>query len=144
ELDADGGDRGGTLGGPPLRWAGGSHPRQGLSGVAIPFETSYRSFWTGLGIVGGYLAAVLGLSFYIRGWIGPKLWRQLHRWTLVVFVLGVIHTIGAGTDAGTLWLTAILVATATPIALLTALRWLSTSEPGQGRRRRIPLPSEQF
>jgi sulfoxide reductase heme-binding subunit YedZ len=127
-----------------LALLGDSHLHPGLSGVAIPFETSYRSFWTGLGIVGGYLAAVLGLSFYIRGWIGPKLWRQLHRWTLVVFVLGVIHTIGAGTDAGTLWLTAILVATATPIALLTALRWLSTSEPGQGRRRRIPLPSEQF
>jgi methionine sulfoxide reductase heme-binding subunit len=127
-----------------LALLGDSYLHPGLSGVAIPFETSYRSFWTGLGIVGGYLAAVLGLSFYIRGWIGPKLWRQLHRWTLVVFVLGVIHTIGAGTDAGTLWLTVILVATAAPIALLTALRWLSTSEPGQGRRRRIPLPSEQF
>jgi len=127
-----------------LALLGDSYLHPGLSGVAIPFETSYRSFWTGLGIVGGYLAAVLGLSFYIRGWVGPKLWRQLHRWTLVVFVLGVIHTIGAGTDAGTLWLTVILVATAAPIALLTALRWLSTSEPGQGRRRRIPLPSEQF
>ena len=49
------------------------HP--GLSGITVPFAAAYRPFWTGLGIIGGWLAAVLGLSFYVRRWIGPRLWR---------------------------------------------------------------------
>ena len=47
-------------------------------------------------MLGGWLAALLGLTFYVRRWIGPKLWRQMHRWTLAVYVLAVIHTLGSG------------------------------------------------
>ena len=61
---------------------------------------AYKSLFTGLGIIGGWLAALLGLSFYLRKRIGPALWRKAHRATIVVYVLGVIHTLGAGTDAG--------------------------------------------
>ena len=134
-----------AIAGHGLALLGDSYLHPGLSGIAIPLAGSYRAFWTGLGIAGGYLAAILGLSFYVRGWIGPKLWRQLHRWTLAVYVFGVIHTIGAGTDAGAAWLIVVLVTTAVPVTLLTALRWLPGGNTGSRRpRRRIPLPSEQF
>ena len=39
------------------RWL---HP--GPAGIAVPFVMDYRPVYTGLGIVAGYLAAVLGLS----------------------------------------------------------------------------------
>jgi DMSO/TMAO reductase YedYZ heme-binding membrane subunit len=98
-----------------------------------------------LGVVGGWLAALLGLTFYVRRWIGPKLWRQMHRWTLAVYVLAVIHTLGAGTDARSFWLVAIVIATVAPLAVMAAIRLLPGDDPGPGRpRRRIPLPSEQF
>ena len=48
---------------------------------------AYRPLWTGLGIIGGYLAALLGLSFYARRRIGARLWRKAHRLTVVVYVL---------------------------------------------------------
>lgn len=122
-----------------------SYLRPGLAGIAVPFVMHHRPLWTGLGIVGGWLAAVLGLTFYVRRWIGPKLWRQLHRWTLAVYVLGVIHTLGAGTDARSFWLVVILIATAAPIAVMAAVRLLPSDDSASGRRRRqIPLPSEQF
>lgn len=129
-----------------LTLLGDSYLRPGLAGIAIPFVMHHRTFWTGLGIVGGWLAAVLGLTFYVRRWIGPKLWRQMHRWTLAVYVLGVVHTLGAGTDARSFWLLVILIATAAPIAVMAAVRLLpSDDDIGTGRRRRqIPLPSEQF
>jgi sulfoxide reductase heme-binding subunit YedZ len=134
-----------AIAGHGLALLGDTYLHPGLAGIAIPFTTSYRAFWTGLGIAGGYLAAILGLTYYVRGRIGPSLWRRMHRWTLGVYVLGVIHTIGAGTDAGTLWLIGILIATGAPIALLTAIRWLpSGTRQEQRPRRRIPLPSEQF
>lgn len=123
---------------------GDAYLRPGLAGIAIPFVMAHRPLWTGLGIVGGWLAAILGLTFYARRWIGPKLWRQMHRWTLVVYVLAVIHTLGAGTDAHSVWLVVILIATAAPVATLAAVRLLPSDEAGRRPRRRIPLPPDQF
>ena len=62
--------------------------RPGIAGITIPGAIDYRPLWTGLGIAGGYLAAALGLSFYIRKSIGPKLWRRAHRLTIIVYLLG--------------------------------------------------------
>ena len=70
----------------------------------------HEPVFTGLGIIGGYLAAILGLTFYVRRRIGTRRWRNLHRLTPLVYVLGVTHTLGSGSDAGTPWMTAILLA----------------------------------
>ena len=102
---------------------------------------SYRPLFTGLGIIAGYLAALLGLSFYARRRIGVKLWRRLHRATVLVWVLGVIHTLGAGSDAATQWLRAFVLLPAIPIVYLTVLRSLQgrtrkAQQGKQGKRRR--------
>jgi methionine sulfoxide reductase heme-binding subunit len=125
---------------------GDTYLRPGLAGIAIPFAMSHKPLWTGLGVVGGWMAALLGLSFYVRRWIGPRLWRKMHRWTLAVYALAVVHTLGAGTDAGSFWLLVILIATVAPLAVMTAIRLLPSDEPSNRSRprRRIPLPSEQF
>jgi methionine sulfoxide reductase heme-binding subunit len=128
-----------------LALLGDSYLRPGLSGIAIPLVMSHKPLWTGLGIVGGWLAALLGLTFYVRRWIGPRLWRKMHRWTLAVYALAVVHTLGAGTDARSFWLLVILIATVAPLVVMAAVRLLPAEEPARGRRRRrIPLPSEQF
>ena len=72
----------------------------------MPFHMDHEPLYTGLGILGGYLAAALGLSFYARRRIGTKRWRSLHKATILVYVLSVVHTLGAGSDAGTPWLRA--------------------------------------
>ncbi len=124
---------------------GDTYLRPGLSGIAIPFAMSHKPLWTGIGVLGGWLAALLGLTFYVRRWIGPKLWRKMHRWTLAVYALAVVHTLGAGTDARSFWLLVILIATVAPVAVMAGIRLLPSDEPARGRRRRrIPLPSEQF
>jgi sulfoxide reductase heme-binding subunit YedZ len=102
----------------------------GVGDLVVPFTMSYRPAFTGLGIVAGYLAALLGLSFYVRRRIGARLWRRLHRATVLVWLLGVIHTLGAGTDAGSPWLQALMVATGVPIVVLFAIRLT------HGRKRR--------
>lgn len=116
--------------------------RPGAAGLLVPFTMSYRPAFTGLGIVAAYLAATLGLSFYVRRRIGTKRWRSVHRLTLVVYVLGVVHTLGAGTDAATPWLQAILLVSGGPILFLALLRWLpgAASAP---RPARAPEPVSQ-
>ena len=46
----------------------------------------------------------------MRRWIGVAVWRWLHRWTLAVYVLGIAHTLGSGTDARSAWLLGLLAA----------------------------------
>ena len=56
-----------------------------------------------VGIVGGWMFVILGLSYYVRGRIGPQRWRKLHRFTALAWVLGVVHALMMGTDAGAAW-----------------------------------------
>lgn len=96
--------------------------KPGLAGIAIPFVIDFKPVYVGLGIIAGYLAAALGLSFYARRRIGGKRWRKLHRATPVVYVLGLIHTLGAGTDRGAIWLQAVMLTSAVAATLLLSLR----------------------
>ena len=117
---------------------GDSWLNPGPIGIAVPFVMDHEPLFTGLGIVGGYLAAILGLSFYIRRRIGNRRWRNLHRLTPLVYVLGVIHTVGSGSDAGEPWLLALLVASGTPILYLGVRRALPAERPAAAGAR----PSE--
>jgi sulfoxide reductase heme-binding subunit YedZ len=99
--------------------------------LLVPFVMDHAPLFTGLGIIAAYLAALLGLSFYARRRIGAKRWRSLHRLTVLVYVLGVIHTLGAGTDAEAPWLRAVLLATGLPILFLFLLRVLPQDAPAR-------------
>ena len=109
------------------RWL---HP--GPLDIAVPFVMDHEPLWTGLGIVGGYLAAALGLSFYARRRIGTKRWRSLHKATILVYALAVAHTLGAGSDAGTTWLRAQLVITGAPVLFLLVMRVLPAAKVSAG------------
>ena len=109
---------------------GDSFLNPGITGITIPFTLSYRPAWTGLGILAGYLALVLGPTFYIRRRIGARRWRRIHQATVLVYVLAVLHSLGSGTDGASLWFTAMVVGSAVPILALLLLRY--------GRRARAP------
>ncbi|GAA3016430.1 ferric reductase-like transmembrane domain-containing protein [Streptomyces fulvorobeus] len=84
-----------------------------------------------------YLAIPLGLLFYVRHRIGPRTWRVLHRFVIVVYVLSVWHTLLYGTNVWydgwfrtSVWLLQI------PIAALLLLRLLRPAR----RSERLPRP----
>jgi methionine sulfoxide reductase heme-binding subunit len=96
------------------------HP--GLAGLLVPFAMSYRSFWTGLGVCGGYLAAALSLTYYARRRIGARRWRRAHRLIPIAWALAAAHVLGAGTDAGQAWLLAPLALGVGLVAVIVAYR----------------------
>ncbi len=102
----------------------------GLRGITVPFAIGYRPTFTGLGIIAGYLALLLGPSFYLRRRVGARRWRKLHRATSVVWVLAVVHTLGAGSDAAAPWLRAVVLAPVIPIVYLLVLRVLGGQRAG--------------
>jgi sulfoxide reductase heme-binding subunit YedZ len=101
--------------------------KPGLGGIAIPFALGYRPAFTGVGVIAGYLAVLVGPSFYLRRRLGAARWRKVHRVAAVIWVLSAVHTLGAGSDAAKLWLRAIVLAPVVPFAYLLVLRVLRGS-----------------
>jgi predicted ferric reductase len=72
--------------------------------ILVPFTgTNYRPQWVGLGQVGLYLMMLVGLSVYVRQWIGKRIWRLIHFLSFMLFGLALIHGLGSGTDSSTVW-----------------------------------------
>lgn len=109
------------------------HP--GIAGAAVPFALGFKTLFTGLGVIAGYLAALLGLSYYARRRIGARLWRKAHRATVVVYLLGLTHALGAGSDASAVWFRWWVVLTTPVIGGLFVYRVLSSRTRKQARGR---------
>ena len=105
--------------------------RPGLAGITVPFALGYRPAFTGIGIIAGWLAAILGLSFYARKWIGTKTWRFMHRFTILAYVLALGHAVGAGTDARSPWMIALLTGLTAPIVFAFTYSMLPEAAPAR-------------
>jgi predicted ferric reductase len=71
-----------------------------LAQVLVPFNsTGYKPVWVGLGQIGFYLLAIVGLSFYVRKRLGNRSWRLIHYFSFFMFALALLHGIFAGTDS---------------------------------------------
>src|SRR3954447_2984183 len=120
----------------------------GVKGIAVPFAIGFKTLWVGLGIVGGYLAALTGLTFYARKRIGVARWRKLHRLTMVPSGLSLVHTIRAGTDfQAESWARLAVLAPAGPILVLFGERMLAERakkpKPVPKTATRQPTPATQ-
>jgi DMSO/TMAO reductase YedYZ heme-binding membrane subunit len=76
---------------------------------------------------------ILGLSYYVRGRIGPARWKRLHRFTALAWLLGVLHAVAMGTDAGTAWFLVTAAAVVLPTVSLLAVRLTGTAVPAGQR-----------
>jgi sulfoxide reductase heme-binding subunit YedZ len=107
----------------------------GIAGITVPGVIDFKPLAVAAGIVGGYLAAFLGLSYYARRRIGGKRWRTLHRFTVLAWALSVTHTVFAGTDAGSAWLRVPLFASVGVVAALWGCRVNATWQARRGPQR---------
>jgi predicted ferric reductase len=71
--------------------------------LIVPFATSYRPLWVGLGQLAFYLMVAVYASFYLRSRIGQRGWRLLHYTTFLAFLGGTVHGLMAGTDTSAPW-----------------------------------------
>jgi sulfoxide reductase heme-binding subunit YedZ len=103
------------------------HPS--VADITVPFASGYQRWWMAVGIVGGWMLIVLGLSYYARLRIGVQRWRRLHRFTALAWLLGLAHSLGQGTDAGTTWFLVATGVVALPALALLAIRMTQRSAP---------------
>lgn len=98
---------------------GDSYFHPSIADITIPFVRDYKQPYMAIGIIAGWSFVVFGLSYYLRTRIGVARWRIIHRFTALAWILGVIHTLGEGSDAGRTWfLIVVSIAVAPTLALL--------------------------
>jgi sulfoxide reductase heme-binding subunit YedZ len=115
---------------------GDSYLRPTILDLTVPFVSTYKTVWMSIGIVGGWSMALLGLSYYVRSTIGQERWRILHRFTGLAWLLGIVHSLGEGTDAGQIWFLASTVIVVVPVVVLTLVRTMPRSSPPSARAAR--------
>lgn len=75
----------------------------GLQDAVIPFLSSYKRFWVGLGALASDLMIVLALTSLVRQQIGHRAWRAVHWAGYLCWPVAIAHGLGAGTDHASGW-----------------------------------------
>jgi methionine sulfoxide reductase heme-binding subunit len=90
-----------------------------LTQLLVPFTSSYRPLWTGLGIAAAELLLALAITNHYRRRLPYRFWRCAHYLNFAVWGFASLHGLMAGTDRGAAWLAILYgVSVATVLMLL--------------------------
>ncbi len=67
--------------------------------ILVPFMSTYRPLWVGLGVIGAYLGLLVTVTFYLRKRIGQKRFKAIHTLSIVGYLGVVLHAFFAGSDS---------------------------------------------
>jgi DMSO/TMAO reductase YedYZ heme-binding membrane subunit len=77
----------------------------------IPFASSYKPFWLAMGTIGADLMLAVLVTSALRRRLGFKAWRSVHVLSYGSWAVGVVHSIGIGSDArSAVWAVTIVAA----------------------------------
>jgi hypothetical protein len=76
----------------------------GLKDAVIPFLSSYRPVWLGLGAIAFDLLLLLVATSLLRERIGYRLWRYVHWLAYASWPVALVHALGTGSDARLGWM----------------------------------------
>ncbi len=93
----------------------------GWVSVVVPFTSSYRRLWLGLGTIAVDLLLAVTISSLLRRRINPRTWRALHWLAYASWPLAVVHGLGTGTDPHLGWM--LVLTMACGAAVLGAVGW---------------------
>ncbi|HKU56589.1 MAG TPA: hypothetical protein VJP41_06175 [Gaiellaceae bacterium] len=87
--------------------------------LVVPFTSSYRPLWTGLGVAAAELLLALAITNHYRRRLPHRFWRTAHYLNFAVWAFASLHGLMAGTDRGAAWLAILYgVSVATVLMLL--------------------------
>lgn len=94
----------------------------GWAAALIPFSSSYRTLWLGLGVISFELLVAIVVTSLVRVMLGHRVWRAIHWLTYAAWPIGVVHGLGTGTDTWSAWMLAITAACVAAVGMAVALR----------------------
>jgi methionine sulfoxide reductase heme-binding subunit len=93
-----------------------------LPDAFIPFISSYRPFWLGLGAIAFDLMIALIATSLLRARMGLRGWRLVHWSAYLCWPVAVLHGLGTGTDTPVRWVLVLTVCCVLVVAALTLWR----------------------
>ena len=69
-----------------------------LTQILVPFTSTYRSGWIGIGVIGFYLMLLVSVTFYLRRLIGQQTFKALHYLSYASYLGVTLHSIFSGSD----------------------------------------------
>lgn len=94
----------------------------GWISALVPFASSYRPVWLGIGVISLDLVLALIVSSLLRDRIGHRAWRVIHWTAYASWPLALAHGIGTGSDASAPWMLGIDIACLGIVAAAVAWR----------------------
>jgi methionine sulfoxide reductase heme-binding subunit len=74
-----------------------------LTDAVLPFLSSYKTFWLGLGAIACDLFLALIITSLLRQRLGHRTWRAVHWCGYVCWPVALVHAAGIGTDSARSW-----------------------------------------
>jgi hypothetical protein len=78
-----------------------------LLDIVIPFRAAYRPLWLGFGAVAFDLLIAVAVTSLLRRRLGYRAWRATHWAAYACWPVALLHGLGTGSDAKTLWMLSI-------------------------------------
>jgi predicted ferric reductase len=110
-----------------------------LTAAVVPFLSSYRPFWLGLGAVAFDLMLALILTSLLRQRIGYSGWRATHWLAYACWPIALLHSLGTGSDVKSSWLLVLAVACLALVLVAVLVRVLSGWTGANARTRGAAL-----
>ena len=94
-----------------------------LAQLIVPFTSTYRPLWTGLGIAAAELLLALAITNHYRKRMPHRIWRKAHYLNFAVWGFASLHGLMTGTDRGTAWLAILYGVSVASVLMLLVWRF---------------------
>jgi DMSO/TMAO reductase YedYZ heme-binding membrane subunit len=101
-----------------------------VSAVFVPFISSYKTYWLGLGAIALDLLLALAITSLLRARLGHRTWRRVHWLAYACWPIGLAHGLGIGTDRTTTWVFVLTVGCAAAVAAAATWRLVIAARVG--------------
>jgi sulfoxide reductase heme-binding subunit YedZ len=90
--------------------------------VVLPLPTNGYAFWLGLGALSLDVVGAVIVTSLLRQRLSRRVWKTVHWLSYASWPFAFAHSLGIGTDAGSIWFIAVAVACTASIAVATVWR----------------------
>ena len=94
-----------------------------LTQLLVPFTSTYRPLWTGLGIAAAEILVALAITNHYRKRLPYRFWRTAHYLNFAVWGLASVHGLMSGTDRGATWLAILYGVSVASVVMLLLWRF---------------------
>jgi methionine sulfoxide reductase heme-binding subunit len=109
----------------------------GIVDAFIPFGSTYRPIWLGLGALAFDILIAVIVTSVLRTSISFRMWKWVHFSSYACWPIAVVHGLGTGTDTRFGWMQVLVVVCS--VVVIATIAWRLAVRPNVDRRRNLAV-----